>query len=704
MRRTILVIAVVAASLAHGARAGRMSAQAPAPARPQDPAATFRAATRLIIQSVTVTDRSGDPIEGLTAADFSVTENGVPQQLAFVEYQRIEEEPQAPPPRIPARQPVGAAVASVTEPQIAAPAPGDIKYRDRRLIVLYFDLAGMGPLDQHRALLHARTFVADRMQPADAIALMVYDGGAVRVKQDFTDDRAALQAAIDLLLYGKDEDGDGVRDPDIEGTAFGQGDAEFNLFNTDRQLAALQTAVNMLRGLPEQKTLVYFSSGVRLNGTDNQAQMRATVNAAIRANVTLNPIDARGLVASAPMGDASRPSAGGRGMFTGRTADSMMASFQRSQDMLYALAKDTGGRAMFDYNDLSLGIRQAADALRSYYVLAYYSSHTALDGQFRRIRVTLANHPEATIATRQGYFADKEFSRFTAAERERQLEEALMLDDPITEITIALEVNYFKLNRAEYFVPVAVKIPGSELTLARRRGAARTQIDFIGEVKDEFGITYSNLRDRIDIRLDNQTAEVFQTSPIQYHYGFTLLPGRYTMKFLARDATTGRIGTYQTSFTIPNLERESQYLPISSVVLSSQRVPVGEELFSVRQRVESTSVDPLVHDGQKLIPSVTRVFSRERDLYVYLQAYQRDAEATRPIVAAVSFYQNDVKVLETPPLAVTDGLQPRSRAVPLRFSLPISGLEPGGYDCQVTVIEPGTQKVAFWRAPIVVVR
>ena len=61
----------------------------------------------------------------------------------------------------------------------------------------------------------------------------------------------------------------------------------------------------MLRPLPEQKTLLYFASGMRLNGSDNQAQLRATVNAAIRANVTLNPIDARGLVATPPLGDAS---------------------------------------------------------------------------------------------------------------------------------------------------------------------------------------------------------------------------------------------------------------------------------------------------------------------------------------------------------------------------------------------------------------
>src|SRR4029450_8346375 len=98
----------------------------------------------------------------------------------------------------------------------------------------------------------------------------------------------------------------------------------------------------------------------------------------------------------------------------------------------------------------------------------------------------------------QGYFADKTFARFTAADKERQLEDALMLENPVTDINLAMEVTYFQLNRAEYFVPVSVKIPGSELALARRRGAQRTLIDFIGEVKDDYGITLQNVPHELD--------------------------------------------------------------------------------------------------------------------------------------------------------------------------------------------------------------
>jgi VWFA-related protein len=676
-----------------------------APLAAQQP--VFRTGTRLIVQTVSVKDKDGRAIEGLTAKDFVVVEDGEPQTISFVEFQRLPDrrsEIQASGSAASApRAPVVPPASAVTQGQIVTPPPGDARYRDRRLLILYFDLTAMPPADQARAYAAAQKFIDTQMQPSDLLAIMTFGGGAVRVKQDFTDDRPQLHEVMQTLIFGDDKDGDGIPDNTDIGTAFGQDDAEFSILNTDRQLSALQTAATMLRGLPEQKSLIYFASGLRLNGVDNQAQLRATTNAAIRANVALHPVDARGLVAQAPLGDASRPSPGGIGMFTGQLAQNAITSFQRSQDTLYSLAKDTGGKALFDYNDLAQGIVQAADSVTSYYILGYYSTHPANDGRFHRVRVSLAAGVAGELSYRQGYFADKEFAKFTAADKERQLEEALMLENPVTEITIAMELNYFQLNSAEYFVPVAVKIPGSELALARRRGAQRTLIDFIGEVKDDYGVTVQNVRDKLDIKVNDETAAQLAKRPIQYETGFTLLPGKYVIKILARDAETGRIGTYQASFAVPNLNRETERVPISTVVLSTQRMPLGDAIYSVKQKTDAEAANPLVYGGQKLIPSVTRVFSRARDLYVFAQAYQRGQTSTQPLVAFVSFYRGDVKAFETTPLAVTEGLDPKTKAVPLRFSLALESLTPGRYDCQVTVLDGTSNKVAFWRAPIVVV-
>ena len=666
---------------------------------------TIRVQTEVVIEEVTVKDKNGNPIPNLKASDFVLTEDGVPQTISFVEYQEIPPLASAPQPP-PAETQLVPTAPPVTSFQIAPEAPGDIKYHNHRLVALYFDRSTMGPPDQLRALDAALDFIDKQMDPSVMMAVMTYDGTAVRVIQDFTGDRAQVVAAVNKLIAGLSEGLDESSNDDSAadtGSAFGQDDAEFNLFNTDRQLAALETAVKMLGTINEQKALVYFASGLRLNGLDNQAQLVATENASLRSNVMLYPIDARGLVAMAPEGDATQGSNGGIGMFNGATMQAVVNRFQQSQDTLYAIAKDTGGKAFLDSNDLALGIKQAANSITSYYEIGYYPTRTVKDGRFRRVKVSLRAGIEGELAYRQGYYADKEFAKFNTTDKERQLEDALMLDNPITEINLAMEADYFQLNSAEYFVSINVKIPGRELALAKKGGAQETLMDTIGEVKDDFGNTIQNLRDKLNIKMDQETAAQLATHPIEYHTGFTLLPGKYSIKYLVRDNETGRIGTYELPLNIPNLNKQLAEVPISSVVLSGQREPVTDAIYNVKQKIDATNVDPLVLDGEKLIPSVTRVFSKARDLYVNVQAYEHSDPTPVPIVAYVGLYQGQTKVFQTAPLAVIEQTQNRAKAVPIRFEVPLDKIAPGAYDCQVTVLDPSAQKAAFWQGRIVVI-
>src|SRR6202042_2968740 len=116
-----------------------------------------------------------------------------------------------------------------------------------------------------------------------------------------------------------------------------------------------------------------------------------------------------------------------------------------------------------------------------------------------------------------------------------------------------------------------------------------------------------------DFKVSDKTAGELARSPIAYSSFYTLLPGKYTIKVLARDDETGRIGTFQTSFVIPNLNKELKRVPISSVVLASQRTPATEAIYNVakgKEQAKQVAADPLVQNGEKLIPSVTRVFSK----------------------------------------------------------------------------------------------
>jgi VWFA-related protein len=698
---TILLLATL------GADAQQIGQNAPAGS---SDTVTLSVRSQIVIETVVVKDKKGNPIDGLTAKDFTLTEDGVPQTIRFCEQQTL--------PSTPSNAPVTPSGPEeiklynrLARTQISPEIPGDVRYKDHRLLALYFDMTAMRPADQLRALSAAQTFIRTQMTQADLVSIMRYSGGSVDVLQDFTADRNRLLSILETLAVGEGqgsaESVDDASSADT-GAAFGQDDSEFNVFNTDRQLSALQTAARMLGELNEKKSLIYFASGLRLNGVDNEAQLQATVDAAIRAGVSFWPIDARGLVAQAPLGDATQGSPGNAGMYSGTAALATTTNLQQSQDTLFSLAGDTGGKALLDYNDLTKGIVQAQQSITNYYILEYYTTNTALNGRFRHVKISLNPDLSAKLDYRQGYYAGKEFSKFTTVDKERQLEDALMLGDPITDLTIAIEINYFQLNRAEYFVPIVVKIPGRELALAKRGGAEHTLIDFVGEIKDVYGgTTVTNVRDNVNIKLSDSTASELAKQPIEYEAGFTLLPGKYMIKFLARDDETGRIGTYQTTFVIPNLNKEEKRIPISSVVLSGQRVDLKNAIYNAakaKDQDKEATVNPLVQDGKKLVPSVTRVFSRGRDFYVYLQAYQQGAAvATKPFVAFVSFYQGQTKVFETQPMAVTPASTSRLGTTPLSFSIGLNQLPAGQYDCQVTVLDPTGMKGTFWQAPIMVV-
>jgi hypothetical protein len=157
---------------------------------------------------------------------------------------------------------------------------------------------------------------------------------------------------------------------------------------------------------------------------------------------------------------------------------------------------------------------------------------------------------------------------------------------------------------------------------------------------------------------------------------------------------------------IPNLTKEVKKVPISSIVLSGQRVDLKDSLYNAvkgKEEVKDTAANPLVEDNKKLIPSVTRVFSQGKQIYVYLQAYQESATVTTPVVASVTLYQAQTKVFETKPVAVTPSALSRLGTVPLNFTLGLNQIPPGKYDCQVTVIDPTGRKATFWQAPIMIV-
>ena len=423
--------------------------------------ATFSTTTNVVVVDVHVSDGNGKPITSLTKDDFLLFEDGKQQTLLTCDLQHLESK--ALPS--PERQLIERNTAPAPPKPAAESSPQDkqTKFQDRRLMIMFFDFSSMQPPEQIRAVDAAIKFLGTQMTASDMVSIMVF-GSTLKTVQEFTDDRDLLISTIKGFHIGESSElasmADTGADAEDQSGAFVAAETEFNIFNTDRKLAALEDAARRLSLYPEKKALVYFSSGVEKTGVDNQSQLRATVNTAVRANVAFYPIDARGLTASAPGGDASQAGAVGSNLYSGKGQRTLRDSFHNQQETLFTLASDTGGKALLDSNDLTLGIRQVQKDIESYYILTYSSANTAEDGRYRRIQLKLAPRAatlKAKLDYRKGYFAPTIFAKMRESDKESQLQQALESENPITDLPIAVEIDYFRLDKSKYFVPVSVR-------------------------------------------------------------------------------------------------------------------------------------------------------------------------------------------------------------------------------------------------------
>ncbi len=381
------------------------------------------------------------------------------------------------------------------------------------------------------------------------------------------------------------------------------------------------------------------------------------------------------------------------------------AANDTAQETLATMAADTGGKLFAEDNDLVVGMEQARDDIGSYYILGYYSTNSKPDGKYRtvNVKITRADVASAKLDYRHGYFADKEFGKFTQADKDDQLQQALVLGDPITDLTLAGEVDYFRLSRDRYFVPLSVKIPGSEIALAKSKGNPKTNLDFIAQVRNTKDQIVGQVADGITIQLAQQTLTELNNRTIAYDTGFAIPPGTYKLKFLTRENETGKMGTYEKDLVIPDLAADQPTkIKTSSIVLSSQRQPLKEAVGKADPNSKATDSNPLVDEGQQLVPSITRVFRKDQNLYVYMEVYDPTLGSDqKPSVAAtLSFYRGKNKMFESQPVYLDTFLPKRGQTLPVKFQVPLSKLPTGLYTCQINLVDENGHKFGFERADI----
>ncbi len=655
---------------------------------------TFHAESDLVLVNVTVRDRSGNFVRGLKASDFTILEDNKPQKVVSFDVENIDAV--ATQDVAQARALTGSPAQSTTaQAPGAAAANSTDQFKDRRLIVLFFDLSAMEPDEIDRAATSAEHYVDTQMAPADLVSIVSL-GSSLQVNQDFTSDHDLLKKQLLAFSTGAGQGFEEGTTGTTEGTQdtgqpFTVDDTEFNIFNTDRRLEALRSVAEQLSHVQQKKSLIYFSSGMDRTGIENQSELRAAINAAVRSNLAIYTMDLRGLQAIVAGGEAQNASMRGTSVYSGQSTINALNSNFTTQETLVTLASDTGGKAFLDSNDFSQVFKGVQQDTSIYYLLGYHSSNVARDGKYRRI-VVKVNAAGAKIDYRRGYYAPADYQHSTKDDKELQLEQELASELPTTDLQLYLGAAYFRLESNKFYVSISLVVPGSQIPFTRNSDRDKATLDVIGIVTDSERHPVTRIRDTVKLAV-NASAEV-QKKNVQYDTGLSLPPGKFHLKFVVRENQTGRMGSFETDLDVPDLKQE--HLKMSSVVLASQVDPAKK----------GSTLNPLVRDGLEIIPSVTHVFSSAQHLRLYYEVYEPGRVGTSGhgihLVSSVALFRGKSKVFESAPVELTELTASDRRAGVFQLDLSLSGIAPGFYTCQVNVVDDAAGAFLFPRMAMLI--
>ena len=663
---------------------------------------TFHAETELVLVNVTVRDKNGNLVRNLKPEDFTVLEDNKPQKIVSFDIENLDE---VATQDVAQAKTLSSPLASPNTSPATAPVTGSTNpFKDRRLIVLFFDLSAMEPDEIDHAVTSAEHYVDTQMAPADFVSIVSL-GSSLVVNQDFTSDHDLLRKQIQAFGEGSGQGFEEGTTGSTEGTpdtgqAFTADDTEYNIFNTDRRLEALRSVAEKLSHLEQKKSLIYFSSGTDRTGIENESELRAAINAAVRANLAIYTMDMRGLQALVPGGEAQSASLRGTSTYSGQATINALNSNFTTQETLVTLASDTGGRAFLDSNDFSQIFKGVQQDTSSYYLLGYHSTNPARDGRYRRIAVKV-NVPGAKIDYRRGYYAPADYQHSTKEDKELQLQDELASELPATDLPLYFGIAYFRLEANKFFIPISLVVPGSEIPFIRSSDRDKATLDVIGVVLDSEHRPITRIRDTVKLAVD--TSSEVKKKNVQYDTGLSLPPGKYHLKFVVRENQTGRMGSFETDAEVPDLK--SAPLKMSSIVLANQVQPAKK----------SSTPNPLIRDGSEIIPNVTHVFSATQHLRLYFEVYDPGRATARPagpggeqskpgihLLSNVAFFRGKVKVFESSLVELSELNERDRKAGVFQLDLPLGTLKPGLYTCQVNVIDDATGQFLFPRLALLV--
>jgi VWFA-related protein len=687
--------------------------------QPPDQEPSVRISTQLVQIDATVTDKKGEHVEDLNEDEFELTVDGKKQNITYFRLVKLPE------PKRPAANTANAP--KPVAPPPSAPMKTIEPERVARTIAFVVDDLGLSFESTSFARRAIKKFLDEQMQEGDLVAI-IRTGRGLGALQQFTSDKRVLYAAVEKLTwnpYSRDmiprfgSADDNSRSQEAREAEDRFEDFRETVFSVGT-LGALNFVVRGLRELPGRKSAILISDGLRLFGRnrDNNLvleRVRRLTDLANRSSVVIYSLDAKGLQTLMPTA-ADNPGGMNGPQFADRLSRMSQQNFDSQEGLVY-LARETGGFAVLNNNDINLGVQRVLKDQQSYYLIGFDPEDEKFDKKYHSIKLK-TRRPGLQTRTRAGFIGYPDRPTQPAPQtREAQILSALF--SPFGARDVATQMTSFFFNSPNpsrkqkddpeniSFVRSFFHIDASNLTFKDAgAGEKLLRLEIATFTFNENGVVVEQHGRVFEIRLNEARYAVALRRGFNYTDDFIIKkPGAYQFRAVIRDAETGRMGSAGQFIQVPDLSKNR--LELSGLVLTSPgpgadkqspKPPAGPPTGAAtgEQTGEQTGTQTGTEDRGDIQPSPgVRRFSHNSviDYGAFVYNSTSDPKTGKPqLNLQVEIYRDGKVLHKMEPRAVDPGSSADPKRLECGGRLKLTSFPPGDYMMRLVVTDQLTKQ------------